>query len=224
MRTLNIIFTVLMIIALVAMLSFSANLVLYARFFYFAQIDALNIESSSGYTKEQIVEAYNDVIDYCIYGGEFSAGDLSFSESGASHFADCKNLFDLNLYVFITSMIIAVTLMILDKTKVIELIQPKGYAPAFYAGLTGLGLFSLLGIYAAVDFDSMFLAFHTIFFPGKTNFYFSPITDQVINILPEQFFLSCAIAIISIIILTCVGYILFAIIKRNRYLKHLGIR
>jgi len=224
MRVLNIIFTVLMILALVAMLGFSANLILYSRFFYYAQIDALNIERNTGYTKEQIITAYNDVVDYCIYGGEFSAGDLSFSESGASHFADCKKLFDLNLYVFLISLITVITLTILDKTKVIELIHPKGYSPAFYAGLTGLGLCFLLGVYAATDFYSLFIAFHAVFFPGKTNFYFWPDVDQIIRILPRQFFLNCAIAIFSIVILTCVGYILYAVIKRKRYLRYFGIK
>lgn len=224
MRVLNIIFTALMIIALVAMLSFSANLVLYSRFFYYSQIDALNIEGTSGYTKEQIVKAYDDVVDYCVYGGEFSAGDLSFSASGASHFADCKNLFDWDLYVFLISIVIVITLAILDKTNVIELVRPKGYSPVFYAGIIGLGLFSFLGIYAATDFDSLFLAFHTVLFPGKTNFYFSPLVDQVINILPAQFFLNCAIAIISIVILTCVGYIVYAVLKRKKRFVYFGVK
>ncbi|HPG91959.1 MAG TPA: TIGR01906 family membrane protein [Clostridia bacterium] len=224
MRVLNKIFTGLMILSLFATLSFAANLVLYFRYFYYVQIDTLNIEANTGYTREQIVDAYDDVIDFCIYGGEFSAGELAFSEDGASHFEDCKRLFDLNLWVFIVSITIAVTLTILDKTRVIGLIKPKGYSPSFFAGILGLGIYSFIGIYAALDFDTLFLVFHKIFFPGKTNFYFSPYTDQVINILPERFFLNCAIFIFALIIVVSIGFVLYAVIKRKKYLKYLGIK
>jgi len=37
------------------------------------------------------------------------------------------------------------------------------------------------------DFTSLFTAFHTAFFPGKTNWIFDWRTDEIILILPEQF-------------------------------------
>ena len=53
----------------------------------------------------------------------------------------------------------------------------------------------VLGCLIASDFDSAFVIFHSIFFPGKDNWQFNPRTDPIIKVLPEQFFLNCAIFI-----------------------------
>ena len=55
----------------------------------------------------------------------------------------------------------------------------------------------IVGGLAALDFDRAFTVFHTIFFPGKDNWLFDPMTDPVILILPEAFFRSCAILILA---------------------------
>ena len=57
----------------------------------------------------------------------------------------------------------------------------------------------LIALLAALDFDGAFTVFHSIFFPGKDNWLFDPVTDPVILILPEAFFRNCAIAIVSIL-------------------------
>ena len=45
----------------------------------YAQIDPLELERSSGLSREEIIEAYDEVLDYCIGASdEFSAGVLPF--------------------------------------------------------------------------------------------------------------------------------------------------
>ena len=74
--------------------------------------------------------------------------------------------------------------------------------------LYGLGgLFLLVGGLAALDFDRAFVVFHSLFFPGKTNWLFDPRTDEIINILPEVFFRNCAILILAVLVLGCAGLI-----------------
>ena len=99
-------------------LTFSIGLPIYFRPFYYMQIDALEIEKYSGFDRETIVEAFDDVMDYLtVPGNEFGTGELEYSEEGKSHFVDCKWLFDLNITAFIISLLTVITLIILEKKK-----------------------------------------------------------------------------------------------------------
>ena len=72
---------------------------LLCRPFYYAQIGPLGL-TSTGLTQEEIQQAYGDVMDYCLgLREDFAAGILPFSPSGASHFADVRVLFVLDLWV-----------------------------------------------------------------------------------------------------------------------------
>ena len=53
----------------------------------------------------------------------------------------------------------------------------------------------MIGALAALDFDRAFVVFHSIFFPGKTNWLFDWHADQIIRVLPQAFFRNCAILI-----------------------------
>ncbi|HCM13569.1 MAG TPA: TIGR01906 family membrane protein, partial [Lachnospiraceae bacterium] len=72
-----------------------------------------------------------------------------------------------------------------------------------------------------VDFDTSFVIFHKLLFFNNNDWLFNPVTDPVINILPETYFLHCALAIILFIIL---GSIIFAIqyfrIKKKFHIKY----
>ena len=61
----------------------------------------------------------------------------------------------------------------------------------------------MVGGLAALDFDRAFVVFHSLFFPGKTNWLFDPRTDEIINILPQEFFMNCALLILAILIIGC---------------------
>lgn len=77
---------VMSIAVALAILTGSIAAPIIIRPFYYAQIDPLELERSSGLSREEIIEAYDEVLDYCIgVSGEFSAGVLPFSESGSAH-------------------------------------------------------------------------------------------------------------------------------------------
>ena len=203
----------------ILIITFSIGLPIYFRPFYYSQIEVLDIEGYSGADYDSIKEAYDELLDYLtIPGKEFSTGDFKYSENGKSHFVDCKVLFDLNAVAFIISLIGFATLLILNKKGVFELWRPFGMNLAFCSGAYTLGGFALIGGLVAIDFDKAFDIFHQIFFPGKDNWLFSWYEDEIIRILPQDFFMNCAILIFVSIVLICLGCIFGSII--GKYIRN----
>ncbi len=201
----------------ILIITFSIGLPIYFRPFYYWQIDALGIEEYSGFDRETIVEAFDDVMDYLtIPGNEFGTGELKYSEEGKSHFVDCKGLFDLNIIAFLISLATVVTLIILERKKIFTMCKPFGFNVMFSTGAFTLGFFALIGAIVSIDFSTAFTVFHTIFFPGKSNWLFDWFEDQIIRILPQEFFMNCAILIFSSIILLCVGAIVASIVIKKK--------
>lgn len=199
----NKVITVIFCIALVLfMLTFCIALPIYCRFFYYIQIKTLGMEERTGWSYEVIKQAYDEVLNFCtLPGGEFSAGQLAFSEEGAAHFADCKFLFGLNLGVLLTSGAILIAIIVLHAFKKVKILSFKGHHAYFYSALVAVTLPVVLGLLISIDFDKAFEIFHMIFFPGKSNWVFNPRTDQIILVMPEQFFMNCAIFIgVSLVI------------------------
>jgi integral membrane protein (TIGR01906 family) len=197
-------------------ITFSIGLPIYCRFFYYLQIEPLGIPETTGYSYEQIKFAYDQVLNYLTLPGcEFGTGVFKYSQSGAEHFADCKVLFDLNVTVLIISTVIIVTLLILQKLKVVSLARPFGFSSALFSAISIFIVGAILAGLVAIDFDNAFTVFHHIFFPGKDNWTFHPSQDQIILALPQEFFLSCAVLIGSGIILISVGIITYQLIKKK---------
>ena len=214
----NRIFTALTGICIaILIITVSIGLPIYVRPFYYSQIDALNIEQYSGADRETIIEAYDELLDYLtIPGNEFKTGKFKYSESGKAHFVDCKVLFDLNLYALITAVLGLAILFILNISGVFELCRPFGKHVAFSSGLFTLTGFAVIGGLAATDFDRAFTIFHKLFFPGKSNWLFSWWEDEIIRILPQDFFMNCAILILVSIVTLCLVSILVGLISKRK--------
>ncbi len=201
----------------VFIITFSIGLPIYVRPFYYSQIENLDIPERTGMTVEQIKEGYDEVLDYLVLPNrEFGTGDFAHSEEGASHFADCKVLFDLNLWAFIISSVLIAVILLLTKFGLLKLEKPKGLPLPFWTGLGTLALFILLGGLCALDFDKAFVIFHSIFFPGKDNWMFNSRLDEIILAMPSAFFMRCAILIASSIILVSLLFVLLGIKFRDK--------
>lgn len=216
-RTKNNVMSVIFVVALVLfIIAASIALPIYWRDFYYFHVDVFNMPEETGYTREEIVEAFDEVMDYLtVKGTEFGTGVLKYSEEGKSHFEDCKALFDLNTYALIFSVSVLILLIIVDKIGLISLARPCGFRLSFWASIVTLGLFGLLGVIVASDFDSAFTVFHQLFFPGKDNWVFDPRTDEIIRVLPQSYFMSCATLICASVIILSIVFIIRAIIKRS---------
>ena len=214
----NKILTIVFIISLLLLLlTISIGTPIYCRFLYYIQIDTLNIEETTGYSYETIKEAYDQVLNFLtLPNREFGTGSLKYSESGMSHFVDCKKLFDLNISVLIISLISVVTLLVLKKFKKFELVNLANRTPYFYSGTLGLALPILLGLLISINFNKAFVIFHKIFFPGKDNWVFNSSTDEIINILPQKFFMNCAIVIGVVLVTLATCMIVYDYISRKK--------
>lgn len=187
-----------------AVLTGSIAWVLLLRPFYYVQIGPLGVCQASGLTAAQARAAYNDVMNYCLgLRPDFAAGVLSFSAEGASHFADVRVLFILDLAVLALSVALLATLKMACLQWKTNLPRLAGRTPGFWAACGLGGVILVVAALAATDFDRAFTVFHGIFFPGKENWLFDPATDPVILLLPEEFFRNCAIAIAASLLLLC---------------------
>lgn len=201
-------------------LSASIAVPLLCRPFYYAHIEALNLDGYTGLSVEQIREAFDQVMDYCLgLRPDFAAGVLPFSESGASHFADVRVLFLLDLWVAVISLAALVILFIISRRKKLTPAPLLGHGPGFWAAIGLGGLFLIVGGLASTNFERAFVVFHSLFFPGKTNWLFDWRTDPIILLLPEDFFRNCAILILALLIFWCVILIATDLLAQRRRKK-----
>ena len=199
-----------------ALLTGSIALPIVCRPFYYAHIGALHLDERTGLSRAEIRTAYDEMLDYCLGAPEFSTGVLKWSESGKSHFTDVRFLFLLDLRLFFAAAAAILFLIVLARLCRRSFSPLLGRGPCFWAGAGLGGAFLIVGGLAALDFDRAFVVFHTLFFPGKDNWLFDPDTDEIINILPQQFFMDCAILILLALALGCAALILADLCRGRR--------
>lgn len=202
--------TIVIIVAVfVYILTSSVAFPILCKPFYYAQIDNLRLEQKSGFSREQIETAYSEVIDYCIGArDDFAVGGLNYSEAGKDHFADCRKLFILDLGLLAASLIILIGWVLIRRLTRLRCAKLRNHGPGFWGALAELAIFAIIGGLGSIDFDKTFVIFHSLFFPGKTNWIFNPNVDVIINILPEVFFMRCAIVIVALIIVQSLIFII----------------
>ena len=208
---------VISILVAVLIITLSITLPILFRPFYYGQIDSLELVDNTGLTYEQIKQAYDEMMDYCLgFSSEFSAGVLRFSEEGASHFTDVRVLFMIDFaLIFICAAALIVIAVILKKKK-LSPYKFMGRSASFWSVVSIGAVSSLIGIACAINFRQTFIFFHKIFFVGKTNWTFDPYTDPIIRLLPNQFFSNCAVLIFSCMLLCCAGILLYEFLPRRK--------
>lgn len=171
------------------------------RPFYYHQIDALDLPETTGWSEETIRGAYDEVMDYLVFGAPFGTGELRWSESGQAHFADCRTLFRLDFVLLGVSAAVLAVLAVLYRRGKLAFHRFCGRSPAFWAAAGLSAVFLLAAVWAVIDFTSLFTAFHHVFFPGKTNWVFDWRTDEIILILPEIFWAKTGALVLAL----CLG-------------------
>ena len=174
--------------------------------FYYAHIKPYQLVEYSGYSEAQIKEAYDDMLDFCLFGGEFKTGDMKWSQDGKRHFEDVGKLFHLDFIVGGIGLVGIVITYLADKGK--KAYTVKGHTAQFWRGVNTLVMFVMLAVLGSINFSRFFVIFHHVFFPGKTNWIFYPDKDEIINVLPEEYFRNCAIAIVAVLVILAVTLIL----------------
>lgn len=186
---------VLALILTICIICFAIIVTVFCKQLYYFDIDYLHIVSDTGLSKEIIQKNYDILIQYqCIfYRGELNLPNFVMSESGRIHFEEVKRIFDIIQIVFIITAS-------LSSYMIYTSLKEKEYRFLPLTSLFSIGIPSILGLLASVDFNQAFILFHKIVFRNDY-WIFDYRTDPVITILPETFFMHCFFMIISIVII-----------------------
>lgn len=214
MRKASKFYTIALMIALMALvLSGAIAVPLLWRGFYYLHIGALGLPERTGWTAEEIREAFDEMMDFCVFREPFGTGVLKWSREGYAHFADCEVLFRLDFTVLAVAL--AAVLLLAHMSREYEVVPLAGRGPMFWAGCLLSVSFVVIAGLAALDFDRAFVVFHSLFFPGKTNWIFDYRVDQIIEVLPQVVFRNYAILIVGLLFGGCAG-LMIADRKINR--------
>ena len=192
------------------------------RPFYYAQIRSLQIGKRTGLSDAVIRGAYDEVMDFLVYGAPFGTGALAYTAEGESHFVDCRRLFVLHFWVLRISAAVLLALLgvhFYKKKNGMAAVRAR-HLPVFWSAVGMCAVFAVLAVWGAVDFDTLFVSFHAAFFPGKSNWIFDPRYDQIINILPQQFFLHCAALIAGLIFAAVIAFFAADALWRRKQKKN----
>lgn len=155
-----------------------ATLVLsYPVFYLFVKMQKLN--ELVGLSVARVMRNYHELMWYLLspLQDKLRLSDFPTSVSGAKHFYEVKNLFQLALAVFV----VGILLWLFLKKKNYQLTISKATAL----------LFMIIPIvilpFALMNFDVFFTNFHQLLF-NNSDWLFDPTTDPIINVLPEDFF------------------------------------
>lgn len=213
LKILKVLISIILIInTILFTISFSISFTIIFRPFYYWHITHLKIDENSNYSYEEIKKAYDDVMDYCIYNKKFKTGNLNYSEAGKNHFKDCKKLFIINFIILGLSTITMILKLYLFKS-----IKILGFNPSFYSSCIILAILIFISIIVLnIGFEELFTKSHSIIFYNKDNWIFDPKTDEIIKILPLNYFRNCGILIVSIISTISITNIIKEIIIKKR--------
>ncbi|MEG0773840.1 TIGR01906 family membrane protein [Clostridium sp.] len=177
-------------------ISLAVKITLLFKPLYYFDIEYLNIEKLSGFTKEEIIKNYNYVINYLLIpkAQPFNLPSITYSQVGQIHFKEVKNVFiSFDILLVISLIITSIGVWASSKLKDFDLLKKTSK--------TLLVLPLVLMVAFVVNFDVSFVIFHKIFFPNG-NWQFDPEFDPIINILPQEFFFHSAVFILILIIIS----------------------
>lgn len=154
---------------------------------YVWDIDHLNILDYTHVDKETLLKNFDQLMAFLNnpFNTKLALPDFPMSAAGRGHFVDVKKLFILDYAVLLVTVIPSILFVRrLQRTgRMWRLLRPFQW---------GMAVPVLFGSLMAVGFDSFFVKFHQLFF-SNDDWLFDPVTDSIINVLPEAFFMHCFI-------------------------------
>lgn len=182
---------------------------------YYADIERLRIAETSGYSKEEIRRNYDALIDYNMAwsDGELSFPSLPMSENGKTHFEEVKDIFDVFKYFALCGGI-------LGAAGIVFMARRREYRYLKMTAIVSFALPAVLAAFVAVCWDKVFVVFHKLFFRNDY-WLFDSVTDPVITILPDEFFMHCALLIFGGIVSGAVlCAVLYMVLRKKSRVAH----
>lgn len=188
----KLLFTIFLLLFIVIL---SVKITLNFKSLYYFDINYLNIKEHTHLNKEEMKSTYDYLVYYVTSHKhiEFKIPLLPSSKEAITHFEEVKELFSKLNFVFYLSILFVLPGIYLA-------IKHKDFSPLKWCSNIIWISFLFLSTVFYINFDKSFNFFHGIFF-NNDYWLFDPKTDPVINILPQEFFLHCAIFILFLIML-----------------------
>ena len=124
------------------------------------------------------------------FGYTVQQGTEVFQEHEAAHMADCRGLIRLDTAVCIG---FGTAALLLTMAGWIRQEGRKAFQRGILAGICGFaGVAAILGIWAAADFNGLFVTFHRVAFRND-GWLLNPRTDLLIRLMPTAFFVRLGI-------------------------------
>lgn len=204
--------SILAILLMGFILSASVTATLAFKPLYYFDIGYLHIEEDSGYSKEEIKDNYDVLIAYnlspSIQKLEFPAFEMS--DEGRIHFEEVKVIFQFFLRMVLVCGVLAMIGIVWKRKR-------REYQYLMMAGTLLPTILVVVGGLIALNWDRAFVLFHEIAFQNDY-WMFDAVTDPVITILPDIFFLHCAVMILAGIALgTQICILCYKKCRRNLY-------
>ncbi len=178
--------------------SASVTITLNFRPLYYADIYLLNLTETTGRTYDDIRANYDALIDYnSLFNNEtLSFPSCDISETGRIHFEEVKVIFDIFGKTAIFTLILTIVAFLF--------IRRRGYYLWFkLAGILGIVVPIVLGLMVAINWEYVFITFHHLAFDNDY-WLFDETTDPIITLLPDTFFMHCAIMIFALIFIASI--------------------
>lgn len=177
---------------------------------YYHDMEVLEIAEYTGLSEEEIRENYDVLIDYNMAwkDGELKFPTLPMSETGKIHFEEVKEIFDIFKYLAVFGSILGIV-------GIVFMAKMKEYRYLKMTAMVSCGLPVILGILVALFWDKVFVIFHKLFF-NNDYWIFDYRTDPIILLLPDEFFMHCALLIFGGVLLGAVVCLISYLLLRKR--------
>lgn len=166
---------------------------------------------SVGLTYNELMNDFRGLMAYLIIPTQRRLNFVHFpmSEGARIHFAEVKSLMQWNFVVSIGMMLIGYYVYSRRKDIVF-----KNFG-VLHTSLVYMMILPVI-LFIVIDFDSLFILFHQVFFRNDL-WLFNPMTDPIINVLPQSLFLIYGIIIFVIyeLLLIAVRYGLIYLVKEQ---------
>ncbi|MEI5992804.1 TIGR01906 family membrane protein [Candidatus Enterococcus mansonii] len=196
---------------ILTIVALSITLTINFRLLYLWDIETLKILDNVSMDKPTLIKNFDQLMAYLNnpFKTTLHLSDFPVSKSGAFHFYEVKRLFLLCYGVLLVTFIPSVIFVrrLLKAKRAWRLIRPFQW---------GMIIPVCLGLLMIIGFDQFFVAFHEVFF-NNDDWLFDPVTDPIINVLPEAFFMHSFIVFFILLEL----FFLLGIIAGKRELKRL---
>lgn len=181
--------------------------------FYKLLMNIYNIPSQVSMSSQNIYSDFTELMKYLRSYKllDFPLKYFKYSPEGKFHFEEVRILFLKMDVLFWVSLIIIIIFIYLYRRNLKTL-----FSKYTVFLITLLGICGVIAIPIIINFSWSFEKFHKIFF-NNNDWLFDPVTDPIINALPEEVFSSYLIAIVVIfLILLLIPQVINKFFSKNR--------